>query len=1271
MRHIKRKGGAYIELPHDPEPVEEFYNPSLFPMMYPTLFPYGVGGLEDRSRPKPISLKCHVKHYFSLNDTRFQRHNSFQFSAFNMLQRRSMLLHTSLKVKRANFASIANRFARVSSDAIHIVAERVSRGDHTTCNSEDERQALALMKEVHAVTTNVAGSSSSRSVMRNEIRGLMMDQGLPSFYLTINPADVYNPVVKFLSGEEIDLNNLLPGDVPDYRDQSVLVAKNSAVATHFFNLYMKAFIKCILAYTPEEFRLDEGVLGITKAYYGCVEAQGRGTLHCHMLVWVYGALDPNEIKSRIMEAGDEEFKTRLFSFLDDSLSNYIPDVPMECDSVLSDGFNASAVRGDDVGIMTDVPDALLAQRDLRNLVIDCQIHKHRKTCFKYCPPPLPKVCRFDLDVSNVNPETYFDYEKGEICLRCLDGLVNNFNATILRAVRCNMDIKFIGSGASAKAVLYYITDYITKSQLKTHVAYAALELSVKKLGEYDPNEDEVTVRAKRLLQRCAYSMLSHQELSGQQVSSYLLDFEDHFKSHEFQGLYWTSFEAYINAQCPSPECMPIKGSVPPLTDEPPVEEPPDIVQRGPKISDGGADDPQPIHELSDVDLSDDSDSDSDLSDDEDGVLESDHNAVQIEDGEDVVLGDEEIIVEVNASGQLVQRGSRVSDYVMRGAALKDLSLWEYTARVKKDRLINLYRPQKGDAGVERDGPLEEDADTNSPIESILDGDWTGVESMLNDRRRKRPKFKFDTDHTDHKTHFQMVTLPVDRRVLVPLGPGIPRRDRKDIYPRYCRLMLILFKPWSSSHDLREEGQSWVDAFKRFSESAGPSILKVLDNMQILHECQDSRDNHYAARRAKMANASPYGFGVGSRVEDDFGGDGDTEDALLHHLQSLDHAWSEKVLYSNKNVASCIAQAERLGMFNNRGKKCVRVTTDSSDAEMLVSDLANRMELVWDREYEARRAQSKLSSMEKDTPAAKSTKDPASTASKSVLNDGSAFREAFDSEMTYTPSIRQDIPAVNADQTVDVTGLINKWTLNSEQSKAFRIIAEHSLEKKRRPLRMFLGGQGGMGKSRVINALRDFFRKRNQKRRFRLALYTGIAARNISGMTLHAALLLNHHGRRGSDSDNQSKTSRDLVSMWQGIDYLFIDEVSMVGAKLLVQVSTALCLAKEDKTVFGGINIIFAGDFVQLPPVMDNKLFSRIDNRSGSDSALKVVQGRLLWLSVDTVVILTQVMHQEGAGNSVFVDLLSRLRLGQCTLEDHQVLRQRLAEKVEPDWSSKE
>ncbi|KAJ6595421.1 hypothetical protein B0H10DRAFT_1673426, partial [Mycena sp. CBHHK59/15] len=66
---------------------------------------------------------------------------------------------------------------------------------------------------------------------------------------------------------------------------------------------------------------------------------------------------------------------------------------------------------------------------------------------------------------------------------------------------------------------YYITDYITKSQLKTHVAFAMLELAVKKLGNYNPLEDDLMMRAKKMLQKCAYAMISQQELSAQQVAS--------------------------------------------------------------------------------------------------------------------------------------------------------------------------------------------------------------------------------------------------------------------------------------------------------------------------------------------------------------------------------------------------------------------------------------------------------------------------------------------------------------------------------------------------------------------------------------------------------------------------------------------------------------------------------------------------------------------------------------------------------------------------------
>ncbi|KAG2148982.1 uncharacterized protein EDB93DRAFT_1278922 [Suillus bovinus] len=60
VRHIKNKGGGYVQIPHGPEPVNEFFDPDLFPMIYPTLFPYGLGGFEDHLRSKPLSIKRHI-----------------------------------------------------------------------------------------------------------------------------------------------------------------------------------------------------------------------------------------------------------------------------------------------------------------------------------------------------------------------------------------------------------------------------------------------------------------------------------------------------------------------------------------------------------------------------------------------------------------------------------------------------------------------------------------------------------------------------------------------------------------------------------------------------------------------------------------------------------------------------------------------------------------------------------------------------------------------------------------------------------------------------------------------------------------------------------------------------------------------------------------------------------------------------------------------------------------------------------------------------------
>ncbi|KAG1801813.1 uncharacterized protein BJ212DRAFT_1236168, partial [Suillus subaureus] len=91
------------------------------------------------------------------------------------------------------------------------------------------------------------------------------------FYITINPTDVYNPIVKFLAGSEIDIDDMLLNKVPDFWGQSILVARNPTVTVKFFNLYIKSFLSAILGFDKSKGTAVEGILGHVKAYYGCVK----------------------------------------------------------------------------------------------------------------------------------------------------------------------------------------------------------------------------------------------------------------------------------------------------------------------------------------------------------------------------------------------------------------------------------------------------------------------------------------------------------------------------------------------------------------------------------------------------------------------------------------------------------------------------------------------------------------------------------------------------------------------------------------------------------------------------------------------------------------------------------------------------------------------------------------------------------------------------------------------------------------------------------------
>jgi hypothetical protein len=148
------------------------------------------------------------------------------------------------------------------------------------------------------------------------------------------------------------------------------------------------------------------------------------------------------------------------------------------------------------------------------------------------------------------PASTIDPDTGSISMRRSDPLINNFNEYLIAASRSNMDIKFIWSGNDAKALVYYITDYVTKMSLSFHDTLALVQKSITSMMNLSHETDKTNVieKSRKLVLRCYNTLASQQELSGVQVASYLMNWGDHYTTHKFQGLYLIQTERYLQTQ---------------------------------------------------------------------------------------------------------------------------------------------------------------------------------------------------------------------------------------------------------------------------------------------------------------------------------------------------------------------------------------------------------------------------------------------------------------------------------------------------------------------------------------------------------------------------------------------------------------------------------------------------------------------------------------------------------------------------------------------------
>jgi hypothetical protein len=87
-------------------------------------------------------------------------------------------------------------------------------------------------------------------------------------------------------------------------------------------------------------------------------------------------------------------------------------------------------------------------------------------------------------------------------------------------------------------------------------------------------------------------------------------------------------------------------------------------------------------------------------------------------------------------------------------------------------------------------------------------------------------------------------------------------------------------------------------------------------------------------------------------------------------------------------------------------------------------------------------------------------------------------------------------------------------------------------------------------------------------------YAGSAASLIGGIAISKAAYINQ----------QKELSADDINEWKDVNILMIDEVSFMSDRILMTLNNRLMDIGNRMTSFGGLSIIFAGDFCQFEPI---------------------------------------------------------------------------------------
>jgi hypothetical protein len=489
---------------------------------------------------------------------------------------------------------------------------------------------------------------------------------------------------------------------------------------------------------------------------------------------------------------------------------------------------------------------------------------------------------------------------------------------------------------------------------------------------------------------------------------------------------------------------------------------------------------------------------------------------------------------------------------------------------------------------------------------------------------------FNEGHPLQKTYRQFVRKDT-AKIPTLLGRLLflrPDSEDESVRNDYFCLLSGLFLPWSHEQPpLKLTNQSWEDFFSTKNGVLSPRILRHIYNLSLLHKSkEEARIDQLQLSAQYEKEQRTNGYEAFDEYCDMLGGNDDDEEMDNDMTRSL--ALVQSSLEGSLESLDEYVREAMDANFDN-GYFQDSIAGPSSSLDMLNFDSLAPSDRV---PFEV-----------VDTKAI-----------RKLLKEVQLLDENALVEHPTGANGEPDVYLTNS----DIDTVINEFSLNPEQTRAFRIVCNHALgrsppnEGSTNQLLMGVLGPGGTGKSTLIEAIRVWFRRNHREKELIVTATTGSAAVKIGGSTVHTAVSIPIE--KGDRKGAQVGTLKGKqIKAWNEAQYMVIDEVSMLDCKIIETLHTQLTKAKSKPEIpFGGVNIIFLGDFLQLPAVINPDLYV-----NQKDWGL----GHHMWRSLNAVVMLTRPMRQ--ARDPPYAALLSRVRLRQPTDEDIETLRSRIGVKL--------